>query len=67
MTTRYIRESALRTYYILLSTTITLLCSYYFSEQTIYILTTPLDQAHGHVHGHAPPLWTSTTALNQHK
>lgn len=57
MTTRYIRESALRTYYMLLSAIITLLCSYYFPEQTIYILTTPLEQAHS--------LWSSSSTANQ--
>lgn len=38
MTTRYIREAVLRFYYILLSATITLFCSYYFSEQIVYVL-----------------------------
>lgn len=38
MTTRYIREAVLRMCYVQLSATITFLCSYYFSEQTIYLL-----------------------------
>jgi Sec-independent protein secretion pathway component TatC len=37
MTTRYIREAVLRIYYTMLSATITLLCSYYSSEQTTHV------------------------------
>jgi len=42
MMTGHIREFVSRTRYILLSATITFLFSYYFSEQTIYILVGPL-------------------------
>ena len=41
----HIREIKLRMQYVFFSVILTFFCSYFFSEQIIYILATPLEQA----------------------
>ena len=47
----HIREIKLRMQYVLFSVILTFFCSYFFSEQLIYILATPLEQARSSQNG----------------